>query len=228
MSFPSPTAGNGGTYTVTNFGSGENRGAVSVDGETYTNGSQPGGYGGFNQENYLAVNGTGSTVDITFGVGQSYFGFYWSAGDSSNIVSFYDDQNNVLGIYSTDSLIQLLGSSSSGGELTAMDGSEYPIADYYGQTGPGTFNATEPYGYLHFIDPTSSGNIHRVSMTRQTPADGAPDGYFESDNHSVAALAPDTTNTTLVPIGTVSVPEPSTSILAMVAGLGLMIRRRRA
>lgn len=223
-----PSAGNGGEYTITHDGAQQlNRGPVSIDPEAFTNPDFTGGYGGEGQGNYLSVNGTSATVDISFAQGQSYFGFYWSAGDSSNQITFFDQADRVLGQYTTASLVATLQSAYQT-TLTALNGQQYSSDDYFGQTpSAGAFNPTEPYGYLHFIDPTNSQAIYRVQMTRQTPAAGAPDGYFESDNHTVASTAPDTTNTPLVAVETVPVPEPGAAALALLAAVGAGMRRRR-
>lgn len=222
------SAGNGGTYTIAPAGTpGFNRGPVSIDGESFTNPDFPGGYGGLGQGNYLAINGTGSVVKISFTEGQSYFGFYASAVDSTNQITFFGQNNQVLGQYSSAALQAILQQASGSG-LTAENGTVYPAGQYYGQTAASDdFNSTEPYAYLHFIDPLNSQSIYRVEMTRAVPATGEPDGFFESDNHSVAQQAPDIANTPLVTLYSAPVPEPGAAALALLAAAATGLRRRR-
>ncbi len=132
-------------------------------GGTYSGGqviphNQYGGAGGTGQYD---VVGLGTTVSQTlqFAAPKTYFGLWWSAGDASNKLDFYDPSNALLGSYVIGDIIPFLSSAYLGNPVTGENKGEY-------------------YAYLDFTT-TAGSQIDRVVFGNVT-ASG-----FESDNHSV-------------------------------------------
>lgn len=128
---------------------------------TYTGGTiMPadvwGGAGGSGA--YLFATLTSAST-LTFGTPQSYFGFWWSAGDVNNSLSLYSPTNALLGSYVIGDILPYLSSG------------------YFGNPS-GTFaggNPSEAYAYLNFT-ATGTDYISRVVFGGSN---------FESDNHSI-------------------------------------------
>lgn len=175
--------------------------------------------GGLGQDRYLRID-KGQSVSITFASPISYFGMQWTAGNSGNQITFYDENGVKIGTFDTVTLTTLLP-NTPGNEITAVNGSKYLTTDYYGLPGDRATNLTEPYAYVHFINQ-GSGGISRIEMafTEQW-------GGFESDNHSTSfnQITIDPGTSTLVPVG--EVPEPSSVFLALSGVSALFLRRRR-
>ena len=75
-----------------------------------------------------------STTTITLSTPSSYFGMFWSAGDASNNLSFYNG-NSLVASFSTQSLMNKLPSS------------------YYGNPNPANLGQDrgEPFGFINFL-----------------------------------------------------------------------------
>lgn len=207
-------ANNGGTYT--------NSGGVDVSANNQ--------YGGNGEGNYLTVNGSGATETITFASGINYFGMFWTAGDATNRLSFYDAGNALIASYITGDLITLLPNNDTT-TIGAVNGEDYYTGNYYGQPvngldpeavpssqahGP---NASEPYAYLHFL--SSTADIYTV-VIEKVPGGG----NFESDNHSVSANASVTPTAEVVLVQS-AIPEPGTCLLFGAGAALLLLRRQR-
>jgi hypothetical protein len=175
-------------------------------------------YGGANGSSY-SVQGVGSSVSQTIlnlNSPSAYLGFWWSAGDSANVVKFYSGLNGtgtLIAEFTTDSLLKVLASQSS----------------YYGNPNTGysysNGDSGEPFAYLNFfaMDGTDWSSIvftnnsgsgfesdnyaSRVEAYNAATDGPMPGVAFESiDGTSVVALA----------------PEPST-YLAMIGFCGLSV-----
>lgn len=118
-----------------------------------------------------SVQGVGTPVKstiLTLNAPSSYFGMYWSAGDASNQMSFYNDKN-LVAQFTTDNLKAALPKS------------------YYGNPINRAQNAGEPYGFINFFGDSKT-QWNRVVFTNVTSSG------FESDNYTsrVAAYSGET------------------------------------
>ena len=108
-----------------------------------------------------SVQGIGSPVSkttLTLNTPSSYFGFYWSAGDASNQLSFYKG-NTLVGSFTTQSLMKNLPS------------------DYYGNPLNRAQNKGEPYAFINFYGDQST-SWDKIVLNN-TSSSG-----FESDNYT--------------------------------------------
>jgi hypothetical protein len=177
--------------------------------------------------NYFAIGSvSGSTGPLVLNLDSeaNYFGFWWSAGDANNSISFLE--NGVLyATFSTADIVGLLPNSPSG-TVTAINGSIYGTQNYYGNPNNLAQDNQEPFAY---VDVIANGlTFNQISFSNANLFSG-----FESDNHSVAVGITDP------PAGDVIVanvpltaaaqaPEPGTVYLMMAAlgALGLFQFRR--
>jgi PEP-CTERM motif len=130
--------------------------------------------------------------------GINYFGFWLSALDDGNIVTFY---NNGVEL-----------DQVTPGDVSAI--TELNPA-YYGNPNPAFLgqNASQPYVFINFYD--TNGTFNQITFT-EDPAVGG----YESDNHTVGFY------TEIGGVG--GVPEPSTWAMLMAGfGLVALWRRRR-
>jgi hypothetical protein len=172
-------------------------------------------YGGYQSGNYLGIAKNNSVTLSFTGSPSQYFGFYFTAGDGNNKITFYSG-NTLLFTFSTSTLIGILP-KTAGSHVTAINGSVYNTLDYYGQP-VSNLDPNEPFAYLHFV-AAAGVTFDRIVLSQGTNA------IFENDNHSLLAVAPVIPDT-LVKVPT-TVPEPSALLLS---GLGLsafLLRRKR-
>ncbi len=177
-------------------------------------------YGGNNQGNYLGI-GSAKTVVMTLPLPSQYFGFYFTAGDVNNKIGIFSGGTEILS-FSTATLIAMLP-NAEGSKLTAINGSQYLTADYYGK--PGTSeNSSEPYAYLHFVG-SGATTFDEIRLTQGDTA------IFENDNHSILTGIPSVPES-LVQVTSVSaapaVPEPSGALLAVAGIAAMALVRKRA
>jgi hypothetical protein len=124
--------------------------------------------------NFTTVNPNGSdgglkTSTLTLASGEAYFGLWWSAGDTNNVLTFYDTSGHGLGTFDSSSItaaIQQLSSSQQ--------------ALYKGNPNNRTQDSNEYFAYINFFD-TSGATIGKVVFSN------AVSTGFESDDHAVAA-----------------------------------------
>ena len=127
-------------------------------------------FGGAFGTPYLGVFDEVVTLDLNSP--QKYFGMWWSAVDSDNLVQVYDNSNLLTTISAID-LVPLL------------------TPNHFGNPNTGE-NAIEPYVYLHFA-ATGSTEITQVRFTN------ADDSFLETDNHSITNRLVDPPGTEIVP-----------------------------
>ncbi len=153
--------------------------------------------------NYLRGGST-----ITFNEAQSYLGFWWSAGDHTNNIELFGEDNASLGSYST-ALVSNYINTLSQAEKDAYNGN--PNDEFLNR------NSGEYYSYLNFFG-TKGTKVKKMVLSG---------GNFESDNFAFSTKAKSTTGDILS--GEASeVPEPTT-VLGMLATavVGMVSMRRR-
>jgi hypothetical protein len=166
-----------------------------------------------------AQSGTSAPVSVTLNQSADYLGFWWSAGDVNNAISFYSG-NFLLARFTTQMLLTLLNGGS--GQITAINQAKYNTSSYYGNpNAPAGRNTGEPYV---FVDIVSTGVwFDKVIFDNS----GTTSSGFESDNHTVAST-PVTLSGDHVFVGNLSLatPEPAPAIL-LAGGLMLIVGVRR-
>lgn len=184
------------------------------------NADQFGGAGGTGR--YMAVGsetGSGGAILLNLNSDVNYFGFWWSAGDQFNSITFLQN-NTALATFTTAQVVALLPRGP--GTATAINGTQYSASDYYGNPNSGS-NPNEPYAYVDVIATGLQFNQVLIS----NPGNSG----FESDNHSIAAgvtspPAGDVVVSTLQLTPAASAPEPASCALALL-GLGAILFGRR-
>lgn len=199
-------------------------GTYQLDNRTRVNVVAPDQYGGARDSNgvgtrYLAFgaqSGYAEPVPLIFQQPQDYFGFWWSAGDANNTLTFYSG-SLILARFATADILTFLRAT----QVEALDGTRYNTADYFGKPGATPRpNSAEPYVYLSFV--IRGGRFERVVFGNS----GSTGTGFESDNHAIYAGAFEIPQSQIY-VDTLS-PEPGTFFLAgivLLAG-GLWGRRR--
>jgi hypothetical protein len=207
--FENVGTGNGLNF-VTNFGGSAFSGTYS--GVQVIGADQYGGAGGTGRY-AVTFSDTGYSVDLTTALagGVTYFGFWLSALDGGNTVSFYSGGNLLFNFSATDARNFINGLPSS----SSYYGN--PNSQFAGQ------NTGEPYAFLNFY---ARGG---TTFDRIVFAENPMQGGYESDNHTVGQWK--RISGTIIPVpGTqTAVPEPA-SWLMMISGFGLVgagMRRRR-
>jgi hypothetical protein len=173
-------------------------------------------YGGSDgQSNYVvAFNNTPYSLTLSSNIagGVNYFGFWLSALDAGNYVTFVDGDHDAFTFRPQD-------------VLNAVDNTANPSL-YYGNPNPAFRgqDSGEPFIFLNFFDTT--GTFTKVEFSEHGG------GGYESDNHTVGHYT--AMSGTVVPLveslvaPIPGVPEPSTYVmmLAGFAALGFAGYRR--
>ncbi len=205
--FDTQALGYNSSFT-TDFGTG---GAISgtYTGAQILNADQYGGAGGNGQ--YAVTFGTGGyALDLTSTIpgGVNYFGYWLSALDHGNAVTFYSHGHQLF-TFNPQDVIDAVNAHAD-------------HASYYGNPNANRLgqNSGEPYIFLNFFN--DAGTFDRVVF-----AENPQVGGYESDNHTVGHFLTKGTGTG-VPLSN-PVPEPTTWAL-LFAGFGMVgfaARRRR-
>ena len=184
----------------------------------------PDQYGGANNSNYaFSSDSTQTTLALSTRV--SYFGIWWSAGDSGNILDFYSGATKIFTF--TSSVLDGLSTSYNGNPNSAFRGQ----------------NSAQKYAYINFfvqsgeqIDKVIArgSNFESDNWTLRDPAyglvvgDGATLPGTAVAQYNVNDAGSQTTVTDVSQINNTSVPEPSSlSLIALGLGSFLALRRCR-
>jgi hypothetical protein len=183
-------------------------------------------YGGAGETgNFFAIGSdSGYTGPLVLNLNsqENYFGFWWSAGDANNSISFLEN-GTVLATFTTANLVSLLPNTQNG-TVTAINGTTYNTKNYYGNPNNLSQDTNEPFAYVDIIANGISFNQVSFYNTLGTG--------FESDNHSVASgvTTPPSgdviiENVPLTTAGQNQVPEPGTALLLLSALFGALLLR---
>ena len=161
-----------------------------------------GGAGGTGK--YLAIGSESGTTTATLALNgaQAYFGFWWSAADSNNSLSFYSG-GQLLGAFSASTALASLSSAYNGNPNGGGD-------------------AGEKFAYIN-ITGTSGTTFDKIVFNNASTGSG-----FEMDSFSVRS-SPALVSGIVIPNG-ISVPEPSSLAMASISGMfgcGAWLRNRR-
>jgi hypothetical protein len=148
------------------------------------------------------------TSTLTLNTASAYFGFWWSAGDKYNDVSFYSG-STLVADFSTATLMSKLPSTYNGNPRgpTSLDPSEpFAFINFYGASGV-TFDK------IVFTDTQSTG-FEADNYTVRTDAWGTQTGE--------TGAAPGITLATISGSSVYVIPEPSSTLLLML-GFGMLV-----
>jgi len=143
-----------------------------------------------------SVQGAGSgllTTTLFLNTDSSYFGMWWSAGDSRNVLSFYDG-DNLVSRFTTGTLMEPLPASYDGNPMNR------------------TVNRQEPYAFINFFGDETTKWDRIVFSNNGTSG-------FESDNYTTRVEAWDPAKDDTLPgvvvasvTGTTTTPITSTNL----------------
>jgi len=210
--FTSKSNGSGQTFT-SDFGTG-GKYTGTYKNVQINSADQYGGAGG-NGQYAVTFNSTGYSLDLSTKQpgGVTYFGYWLSALDPGNEVSFYS-KGKLLFDFKPSDVIAAIKSTAN---PSAYYGN--PNSPYKG------WNSSEPYAYLNFF-ATGNTTFDKVVFKEVNYYGG-----YESDNHTIGKWSTLGTGTAVKLISSVSaVPENSTWIM-LIAGMGMVaatMRRRKA
>jgi hypothetical protein len=112
---------------------------------------------------------------LTLNSPSNYFGFWWSAGDASNVLTFYS-AGQLVATFTTAQIVTLIPNDPNT-TVTAINGSTYNTDKYYDNPNGG--DASEPFAYVDFI--ATGLTFDQIGFSNSLGSG------FESDNHSVAS-----------------------------------------
>lgn len=210
---------------ITNYTWTNNSATVGTIDQFYVQASDQYGGAGASGSNYpvqsQSVGGSNATptTTITFSTSQGYYGLWWSAGDSANVLTFFSG-NTLVAQFTTSSLLTKLASSP----------------DYYGNPSNNQ-NPGEAYAFINFFGVTGttwdrivmsnqgSSGFESDNWTTRVGSYGTEPGENPSNLPGVKVAQVSGTTVTLIPTPA-AVPEP-TSALCLLPALGLVALRRR-
>lgn len=149
-----------------------------------------------------ASSGYQVSLATTLPTGINYFGFWLSALDQGNTVTFYSGATEVYQFTPTD-LINMVGACPNASNAYCGN----PTQAFQGQV------SNQPFAFVNFFDQV--GSFDRIVFA-ESPAVGG----YESDNHTVGYVTGDS-GTSVTPI-----PEPASITLLALGFAGLALIRR--
>ena len=194
-----------------NFTTGFNSGGAfsgTYTGVQVLNADQYGGAGG-NGKYAVTFSSNGYSLDLssTRPGGVTYFGFWLSALDRGNSVTFYSGGSRLFTFNAVDAKTFVNGLPGASSYYSN------PNTPYRGQ------NGGEPYAFLNFY--AKAGTSFDKIVFAETPQAGG----YESDNHTVGQWK--TPSGTIIPnAGAVPEPESWALMIAGFAMVGAAMRRR--
>lgn len=196
---------------ITNFGGSPFTGTYSSTNgnNVQINGSDQ--YGGAGNSGKYAVAFNSTPYSLTLNQGVTYFGYWLSALDAGNTVTFYNHGTKLFTFDAADALHAVDTAPSANKD------------DYYGKPGTGATrgdraNNNEPYIFLDFF-ANNGLTFDRIDFAEK-PTYG---GGYESDNHTVGLYTGKGSGTEVALINSSAgaVPEPA-SWAMMLVGFGAM------
>lgn len=193
-------------------------GTFTSDGLKIAAADQYGGAGGVNNFFVIGQQSGHLSATLTLNHAEGYFGFWWSAGDRNNSLSFYSGAN-LIGTYKTSDVFNSGVLKTTGGP-TGKGHYGNPNANFLGK------DSGEPFGYLNFIG-LGGTTFDKIVFENASLSTG-----FEMDNMSVRDTAPPPPYPG-TPVGGVGVPEidpgsASAALTLTALGVSLLRRRRKA
>ncbi len=161
------------------------------------NADQYGGAGGANQYFDVDTNrsGNGQTVStLNLTTPQSYFGLWWSAGDSTNVLTFLS-QGKVVQTMTTADVVTYIAQVANKASYYSNPNSTFKNQD-----------SAEPFAFINFYDV--GGTFDQVQFSNIGGTG------FESDNHTIATSYKSITGDVVK-----RVPESSSVLGVFVIGL---------
>lgn len=161
------------------------------------------------QADFAGVTSTTLTLDAP----HAYFGLWWSAGDSQNILEFYNGIN-LVGRFTTATLLDRLATDDS----------------YLGNPRDRNLNSGENYAFINFFGQAGT-TWDRIVLSN------GPGSGFESDNYTDRAAPwsleidgpmPGKPLAIVDGVNVVPIPEPASLAMVALGSLALVARRRRA
>lgn len=149
-----------------------------------------------------ASSGYQVSLATTLPAGINYFGFWLSALDQGNTVTFYNGATQVYQFTPTD-LIDMVGACPDASNAYCGN----PTQAFQGQV------SDQPFVFVNFLDQV--GSFDRIAFA-ENPATGG----YESDNHTVGYVTGNSG------IAVTPVPEPASLTLLAVGFAGLALLRR--
>ena len=217
----SPLQGQTGSFTETfnslNTGLLPASGTLAIGSYTSTgisifNADAWGGAGGTGR---YASTGSSKTLSVTLNPSR-YLGFWWSAGNSGNLVRIYGAGSTLLATFDSTVIPALIGPKNAPNNVLAADGQTYSGALYYGNPN-GSFGTpaslNEPYAYVNLRLSDRDATFSRIDLTGPG---------FEFDNLTVSSAYYDP--------AAAPIPEPGTWAAAalLVGAAGYVRWRKRA
>ena len=199
------TSGAGSTITGTYSAGGKGIQINSAD--------QFGGAGG--DSNYIvAFPNTPYTLSLKSDIkgGVNYFGFWLSALDKGNTLTFSDANGKDLFTFNPQDVINAIDTTKTPSQYYGN-----PTADFHGQ------DKNEPFVFLNFFDTT--GSFNKITFKEVNFGGG-----YESDNHTVGhylTMGQGTTVPLTLSGGAVPEPEAWTLMIVGIGAVGGVLRRRR-
>jgi hypothetical protein len=186
--------------------------AASGNGIQINAADQYGGAGGTGKY-IVAFEKTPYTLTLSSDLkgGVNYFGFWLSALDKGNFVTFFGSAGQTLFTFNPQDVIRAVEASNNPGQYYGN-----PNAGFKGQDG------SEPFIFLNFFDTT--GSFSKIAFDEVNSGGG-----YESDNHTVGRYTGMGQGTIIPLVVSGAVPEPATWAMMLVgfAGLGYAGRRTR-